>query len=194
MQPKCAEFVIPLFVLFASSVADADKLDDFKDAASRSGCEAVPYSSERSDCKSRQSDKDALCRDFSCSRGDAEKLLEKYKDKKRSLEEARARKNESAVRDLENVVKEIDERLREQRSAAEGRIRRAEDCVSAREKVQRVFSEVKSKVKDERDPALKPFVEKLVSHYEDEAERHLKPIEEVKRARENCAWVYSMSW
>lgn len=45
MQPKSVEFVIPLFLLLAPGVAAADKLDDFKDAASRSGCEAVPYSS-----------------------------------------------------------------------------------------------------------------------------------------------------
>lgn len=60
--------------------------------------------------------------------------------------------------------------------------------------MQRVFSDVKSKVKDERDPALNPYVEKLVSHYESEAERHVRPIEEARRARENCAWVYGMSW
>lgn len=177
-----------------SGVLLADKLDDFKEAASRTGCDAIPYSSDRSDCRSAQDDKDSRCRAFSCSRDEAERQLEKYKEKKKNLDEARARKNESAIRDLERAVKEIEDDLKERKYEADKRVDRAEACISAREKVQRVFSYVRSKVKDERDDALKPYAEKLASHYETEGERHARPIEEVKNARDNCRWVRSMSW
>src|SRR3954471_396390 len=52
-------------VLFASALALASIGDDFKDAANRDGCEAIPYSSERSSCISAGRDVDDWCKSSS---------------------------------------------------------------------------------------------------------------------------------
>ena len=44
-------------------------------------------------------------------------------------------------------------------------------------------------VKNENDPALKPYVDKLVEHFEKGAAEHVKPLEEAKTALANCEWV-----
>lgn len=180
-------------VLWPSMIL-ADKLDDFKEAASRTGCEAIPYSSDRSDCKSAQEKKDDRCRDFSCRRDEAERQLEKYKEKKKNLEEARERKNESAIRDLERAVKEIEDDLKDRKYDAGKRFDRAGACIDARLDVQKVFTYVRGMVEREFDEALKPYKERLITHYRSEAERHEKPISEVRNAQENCNRVRSMSW
>jgi hypothetical protein len=48
-------------------------------------------------------------------------------------------------------------------------------------------------VKGESDEALKPYIDRLVNHYDKGTEEHVKPIEDVKRALENCKWVASIS-
>ena len=43
------------------NAAHADKLDDFKEAAAKKGCESIPYSDLQSDCKSQQSEVKGWC-------------------------------------------------------------------------------------------------------------------------------------
>ena len=43
--------VFALFVLWSPRRALADKLDDFKEAVKETGCRAIPYNSERGECK-----------------------------------------------------------------------------------------------------------------------------------------------
>jgi chromosome segregation ATPase len=178
-----------VFMLWSPKNTAADKLDDFKEAASKAGCQAIPYSSERSECEDQQRRKDSECKDFGCARSEVEKLLEKLKEKRQNLSDAKSRKNESAIQDLENTVKELEKDLKERKNIAEKRINRCKDCISARERVQRVFSDVKSRVQNESDIALKSYVDKLVEHYEKGAAEHVKPLEEVRAALSNCEWV-----
>lgn len=179
--------------LLATTTAHADKLSDFKEAAGKTGCQAMPYNSERRSCEDAQRKKDELCKEFGCSRDKVEKQLEKLKEKRKNLEEAKSRKNEAAIPDLEKAVKELEESLKEAKETATERVRRCENCILARQAVQKVFATVKGMVKGESDEALKPYIEKLVEHYDKGTAEHVKPLEEVKGALENCKWVANIT-
>ena len=56
---------IVMGLLFAGSAVLAGVADDFKDAANRDGCEAIPYSSERSACNSAGREVDDWCKSSS---------------------------------------------------------------------------------------------------------------------------------
>src|SRR5690606_13976203 len=144
-----------------------------------SGCEAVPYSSERSECKSRQASKDSLCKSFGCELGGAEKALKELEQKRKSLAEARSRNNQAAIPALEKHVTRLEAELKRLKSDAEAKINRCDACIKAREEVQRVFTRVRTKVKGETDPALKPYIDKLVAHFDKGAQDHVKPINDV---------------
>ena len=174
-------------------VAGADKVEDFKEAAGKTGCEAIPYSSERSECKSEQEKKNAACKDLGCERPKVEKLLETLKEKRQNLADAKSRNNQAAIPDLEKAIKELEDALKARKAEAQRRVERCEDCIEARENVQEVFLEVKAKVKGESDPALKPYVDQLVQHYDKGAQEHVKPLDEAKAALANCKWVASIS-
>jgi hypothetical protein len=47
--------ILAVTLALGSSVAVADKLSDFKEAVGTVGCDSVPYSDLRSNCKSEQS-------------------------------------------------------------------------------------------------------------------------------------------
>lgn len=180
--------------LLMSGVASADKVSDFKTASEKKGCEAVPYSSEQSMCKTLSSKKDVACKNFSCLLDKTTKLVEKLQKKRENLKEAKERKNESAARDLEREIKRLEDAIDEAKDEATGRIRQADACIKAREDVQKHFDVVRSKVEDERDKALKPFIAILAPHFESEKEAHKRPIEEVRRARQNCEKVLKISY
>lgn len=190
---KRAVLALAFPLCLAGGVAVADKLDDFKEAAGKTGCDAIPYSSERSECKSQQEKKNASCKDFACNRAEVEKLQEKLKEKRQNLADAKSRNNEAAVPDLERAIKALEEELKARKAEAHKRIERCDDCIEARQNVQKVFAAVKSRVKNESDPALKPYIDQLVGHYDQGAKEHEKPLEEVKNALASCKWVASIS-
>jgi hypothetical protein len=80
------------------------------------------------------------------------------------------------------------------RSEAERRIRRCDDCIKAREDVQRQFAKILDMVQRETDQDLQQYIRDLVSHFKEGAASHVRPLEEVKGARANCEWVSRMSW
>ena len=182
------------FALLPAGLARADKVDDFKQAAGKSGCEAIPYSSEKGTCKGKQSHKDSVCKGFGCERPEAEKLLGKLKEKRKNLADAKSRNNQSAVPGLEHDINELLVRLEKLRSDAKQKIGVCENCIKAREEVQKVFGAVKSKVAAERDPVLKQYIDTLVAHYEKGAKEHEDPIKQVNAALTHCKWVSSMSF
>ena len=190
LGPSLITIVVANLVLWTSGHAHADKLDDFREAAGKTGCEAIPYSSERSDCNEQQRRKNSTCRDFGCSRDQVEQLLEKLKEKRQSLADARSRKNESVVADLEATVAELEGDLRDRKAKAEQKINRCNDCITARERVQRVFSDTIAKVKGESDSALQEYIRILVEHFQNGAVEHVKPLDEVRAALSNCEWAY----
>ena len=57
---RCS-FVITV-LMSIPSISIADVIDDFKEAASKTGCESIPFSSPRSNCKSIQRDITEYCK------------------------------------------------------------------------------------------------------------------------------------
>lgn len=101
--------VVPLVVMGGLGVALADKLSDFKSAASNDGCESIPYSDDRSTCTSQQSPVHEWCDGgrgvVSCIGGEsgtrqikdaidkAQRALETAKDAKRTADSNRSKSN-----------------------------------------------------------------------------------------------------
>jgi len=183
-----------VYALCFAAPALADKVDDFRTAASKSGCDAIPYTSEWRDCGTRRDAKERSCKDFGCSRGEVEKLLERLKEKRQNLADAKSRNNEAAVPDLERAIATIEEDLKTRKDEAYRRIRTCDECIAARKAVQKLFADVKAMVQGEADPLLQPYIEKLVAHYDKGAAEHVKPLEEVVQALDNCKWVSSVSY
>lgn len=182
-------------VLATASTASADKLSDFKTAADKKGCEAIPYSSERSDCKTYSRAKDDACNTkFSCDLRGHKKLLETLKEKQKNLNDAKARNNKESASALEKTVADLKGKIDKARKDARSNLQQADKCISAREKVQKHFERVRSLVEREREEALKPFVTKLVDHYKSEKETHQRPIKEVEQARGNCDEVSKLGY
>lgn len=174
--------------------AVAGKLEDFKEAASKRGCEAVPYADERRECKDRSDEKEKYCTEFSCDKRGADKALETLKEKRESLENAKNRKDEQAIPNLERAIRELEDQLKERKYEAQRRITRCEECIRRRESVQDQFKRVKNMVKNETDKELQQYVSTLVDHYEQGEQEHVEPINQVKNALSNCTDVASMSW
>src|SRR5438105_4996573 len=103
------QLVIGSFALLSSS-AWADKLDDFKDAVAREGCDSIPYSDVRSNCRSQQDDVHPWCdgskgpitcdpggtRDLRSKLEREQRELDALKDKRRDLEDKRSRAADDA--------------------------------------------------------------------------------------------------
>jgi hypothetical protein len=101
--------VVPLVMMAGLGIALADKLSDFKNAASNDGCESIPYSDYRSTCSSQQSPVHDWCDGgrgaVSCPGGEsgtrqikdavdkAQRALEAAKDAKRSADSNRSKSN-----------------------------------------------------------------------------------------------------
>lgn len=187
----CVVFVL-MFSLSGKAVAD--KLDDFKEAVNKEGCEAIPYQSERITCKDRSGDKDKICQGFTCDKADVTKDLETYKEKLKNLEDAKERNNEQGARSLEETVKSLEEKLEGHKKLAKERIENGYDCLETRERVQRSFSDGKQMVQAETDLALQQYVPDLIRKYESGREQHIGPMQETTKAIENCKWVSEISW
>jgi hypothetical protein len=189
-------FVVAVFafMLCLSGNAAADKVDDFKDAVKEKGCKAIPYQSERNTCKDRSNDKDLICQGFTCDKAEVVKDLETYKEKRKNLQDAKDRKDEQSARSLEETVKALEEKLEGHKRLAKERIENGLDCLEARERVQRSFSDAKQMVQAETDSALQPYIPDLVRIYEIGKDEHIVPMQQTTMAIENCRWVSEIVW
>jgi hypothetical protein len=172
----------------------AAKVDDFKEAATKEGCEAIPYPTERQSCKDRSGDKDRICQGFTCNKEEINKDLDNYKEKRQNLENAKARKDEQSVRSLEETVKSLDEKLKQQKKLAKDRIDNGTDCLETRERVQRSFSDAEVMVQKETDPDLQKYIPDLVRKYKKGREEHIRPMQETTTAIEGCKWASQITW
>jgi recombinational DNA repair protein RecR len=190
---RVAAFVTFIMLCLTGSAA-VDKLSDFKEAVTKENCDAIPYQSERITCKDRSKDKDRICVNFSCDKAQVAKDLETYKEKYQSLQNARSRKDEQSVRNLEETVKQLEEKLKGHVATAKERIDNGYNCLAAREYVQRSFSDAKQMVTGERDADLQQYIPDLVRKYEKGREEHIVPMQQTKHAIDNCQWVKEITW
>lgn len=168
--------------------------DDFREAAGKKGCEAIPYAKEKGECNTLHEDQERVCRNYSCDRELVEKTLQKYKDKTQSLQTAKNRNNQEAAESLEETVKELDEKLKEYKEAASETYHKCYDRLEARERVQRIFSDASGKVSQETDPGAKQYIPTLLGIYKVGRDEHVVPNQQVTAAADTCKWVSEISW
>lgn len=207
--------VVMVVGLLVAGVALAASLSDFKDAADRKGCEAIPYSDLRSTCQSKSRDVDEWCKGgrgkWSCQDLDPAGLLKQIenvkakvqalKREKEDLERARSNakddserssladkiaSKENTIRELEKKLEEWNRKLEEEKGAAKDRMQIGEKCLENRVEVTRVFQSAKERARNETDPEIKPYAEKLVRHYEDGERGHAEEISLVRRGVGMC--------
>ncbi len=168
--------------------------DDFREASGKGGCEAIPYETERDECKTLSQEQRKTCKEFSCNRSDVEKTLQRYKVKTQNLRDAKDRNNQEAAESLEEEVNKLEDKLKEYKETANETVHECYDCLEAREKVQRAFSDASEKVSQETDPGAKQYVPKLLDIYKDGRDEHVVAMQQVTKAADNCKWVSEISW
>lgn len=196
-------------------VARADKVDDFKDASTKEGCEAIPYSDTLSNCRSSMKDVSHWCGGYKgpvkCDVGPTGDLItqidkeQKYivdaKDQRRELEDKRARavdarkkadlraQIEQLDKDVDASTKRIEEAkkaLAKQKDTLEGIMYTISKCTEARNAVLKEVVTAREKVAGESDPALKEFADKLRGKYEGFTKIHETQIKELTKSSEVC--------
>jgi hypothetical protein len=185
-------FVFPLF-LARDAMAD-NKTDDFKEAASKDGCAAIPYLDDRNLCEERYEDQKRVCQGYTCQKADFDKDLAEYKEKSQNLQEANDRKNEEAAHDLEAKVEKLKAKLEAYKQSAEERVEHCKDCLETRERVQRSFSDAIEKIQREDSPELKEYISILIQKFKDGRDAHVVPMQDVTKAMSNCQAVSDASW
>jgi CDGSH-type Zn-finger protein len=198
--------ITPLLVLATlSSTALADKLDDFKDAVTRDGCDSIPYSDLRSSCRSQQSDVHPWCDGsrgpVTCDSGATGNLrvrlvgeqrrLAELSEKRRDLEDKRSRSaddNDKAklTNEIEGVEKDIEATKKEieivsadiekRRELVDKTIYTLGKCIDYRRAVMNVFAYATDKVRGESEPDIKPYAEILRNKYPEQIRGHEEQI------------------
>ena len=211
----CDEGDVCFLAICVSGIALASIADDFKDAANKDGCDAVPYSSERSSCNSLGRDVDDWCknssRKWSCDDLDPsgltrniDNVTSKISDLKREKSDLEDKRNHSSdeserkdlegkieekkgqIDDLEKKVEAWKKQLETEKSMARDRQAFGDKCVANRVEVQKLFASVKSKVQNETDPDAKQYASKLVEIYTRAEKGHQEAIEITNRGIEKC--------
>ena len=94
---------ITLLTCLLSFSVHADKLDDFKNAVGKSGCESIPYSDLSSNCSSQGKDMHPWCDGkqgpVACDRGVSYKLKQDLETERRKYDDLRRKKS-----DLESAI------------------------------------------------------------------------------------------
>lgn len=171
-----SRLVVLVFSLFSNSLAVADKADDFKDAATKTGCESIPYSDQRNQCRSQQAYVDEWCKGSrgptSCTPNAKVTLINKqvteYREldelsnKRKEVEEKRARaSDDSEKRKWTDALEDLDKKINESKrtldqlakeiSSYKDRVHQTIDtlnkCIDYREAVMNVFSYSTDKVR-----------------------------------------------
>jgi predicted RNase H-like nuclease (RuvC/YqgF family) len=204
--------IVAALVLMTGIVL-AQSVNDYKDAAEKSGCGLIVYSSERSTCDDRGPRIDDYCktRTWSCDGLDPEGLkknIEGVKQKIESLKKERdelqnkksSAKDDSEKRDLEDKISDKEKEIRtledkvtewerkidDEKKEIRNRLSVGKQCKDYRVDVQKAFADAKYKFERESSPEIKPFAEKIVKKIESEESGHKTAIEIVQRGIEKC--------
>ncbi len=179
-----------LSLVFVAGLSMAADVLGFSTAAHQGkGCGSIPYPVARKECEDYQTDKDKTCKNFGNRKTEVQKLIKTVEEKTKSLEEARQRNNKWVIPDLETAIAKARKDITGIQADAAGMIQSCTECISARKRVQRVFSEVKTKVQAEKDEELQPYIPTLVKKYEDGAVSHQQPIVDVESAKAAWMWI-----
>lgn len=212
--------IVALMAVAGGSIAHADKLSDFQDAKKaaedKKGCESIPYSGLRDNCKSQQENVHPYCdgdkgpvscgsesitRQLKDAIDRAKTNIENLKSKKRDLEDQRSRATDDSEKsrldkELEQVDKDIYEagkRLDQAVADLEARKKLVSDaidtigkCLDYRRAVMNVFATAQDNVRGENDDQIQPLARFLRDYYEEGKRGHALAIEAKNNALETC--------
>jgi len=202
-----------LFVCEATTWAD--KLDDFKEAVNKIGCESIPYSDGRSDCNSQQGEVHRWCdgekgpvtcelsatRDLQSKLASEQKNNEALRDKRRDLNDKRSHASDdqeksSLTSEIEAIDKDIEastkkiEGLKSDLDNRKYSIQKIMDtinkCIDYRRAVMNVFAYAQDKVRGENDPDIQPYARQLRDKYEESKRGHEIQITNRNNSLDDC--------
>jgi chromosome segregation ATPase len=199
-----------------ASAALAGVADDFRDASTRKGCGSIPYSSERSECETRQQQVNYWCKtmEWNCNGLDTTGLRNTVENVARNIanltqeKEELARKISSAKDDAERrdweaklkdklnqvaaqeaKVNGWKNEIEQKKKTASSRKAIGQSCKSNREGVNAIFRSVESKVANESDVNAKQYVQKLLDTYKAEFPGHEAAISDADLGVQKCEAV-----
>ena len=204
-----------LLLLSGGTAAHADKLDDFKEAAANSGCNSIPYTDLRRNCRSQQSEVHPWCDGgrgpVSCATGVTAQLrvdltreqrrLDDQLQRRRELEDKRARaaddiertRYDAELHQLDNEIattkRRVDEVQREigtRKDLVDKTIYTLQKCLDYRRAVTNVFAYTTDKVHGESAAELKPYAEQLRAKWAAEISGHADAINNKTNALTHC--------
>ncbi|HEU0034476.1 MAG TPA: hypothetical protein VFQ53_27825 [Kofleriaceae bacterium] len=208
---KVSKIGIAASLMFFAGVVAAGIADDFKNASNSTGCDAIPYSSERETCK--RADVDGWCKSkkWSCDDLDPsglnrniDNVNSKISDLKKEQSDLESKRNnakdDSERRDYDDKIKDkknqiealqakVDawkKQIDSERSLARDRQDVGERCIAERKTVQKAFADAKYKVERESDADAKQYASKLVSIYDSEAKGHQEAIDITQKGIDKC--------
>jgi DNA repair exonuclease SbcCD ATPase subunit len=182
-------------------------------AKDRKGPESIPYSSLREEAKTKQEKMNELCKTdaWTCDGLETKSLREEIKGRTANIED---RKNEvsklksdlsnaktddekkelqnkidAQEKELETKVKELEFKqtsLKTDLSDIDIRIEKGNKCLEARDEVQKVYDNAKSKAGAETDPEKKEIASQLITYWETRKAEHDKIYNDVKGGLDKC--------
>ncbi len=203
-----------LVVCAGVALAYTATLDEFKEAVKHTGCESIPYSDLRGDCKGKASDRDDWCKNkgkFTCDdldprglkqqidnidgklkelKAQRDTLKDKRSDAKDDEERKKLDEQVAAVEDqIDKLDKKLDEmkhRLDEEKHQIDDRIYIGQHCLDSRNDVQDKFDRARSAADSESDEQIKPLARQLIELWNKGSDDHKKITADTKTAVEQC--------
>ena len=203
-------------ILVLGSVAVADKLSDFKEAAGKAGCDSIPYGDLRSDCASQSGyvhdwcdggRGPVTCTDEQITRqlkenvDRARQRVDELEQKRRDLDDRRGRATDDeererlgkelaqVERDLYEAKQRVDQAVRELEARAKlvsDAIYNLDQCLAYRRAVMNIFAYAIDRVRGETDDDVKPYARQLRDQWESEKRGHEMQISAREKAVDTC--------
>jgi hypothetical protein len=174
-------------------------------------CQSIPYADYQDACVRKQAEVDRWCEGWSCKGMDPVELqkrieaLKVHRDAVRgekenlerqmsSLTDDAAKREaedkiegltdtiESAERQRDVIEKEVEEASRQ----ISDQLYKGKACRDAREGVNEVYRNAKSRAASESDTAIAPLAKRLIAHWDDTEKGHEQEIVEIKLGIERC--------
>ncbi len=178
--------------------ARAQSLQDFVDAEKEEGCKSIPYSTQKGNCSSYQSDVDKWCAEKrSCQPFNVEaitKNIEGITGKLKSLQEDTSkatndedkRKIQQSIDELTKTLEDLKKKVTDDKYDMKKLLDNGEHCRDYRGKVQLEFIEAGRKADSESDPAIKPIAQRLSVTWKNGMEKHINEFQKASNDVEYC--------
>ena len=206
----------PVILLLTVFSAQSQTLDDWKAALSAAqsdrGCESIPYSNYRDECKRKSEKVEELCKTdkWSCQGLETRKLREnitgltekiaRLKSDKDQLNDQKSRATDDEKKELGNKIDQVEKEIYERSkdldfmkksletdlSDIELRLYKGGQCLDARTDVQKSFESAVSDGNRESDPEIKAIAKDLIDYWRRKRDEHEKAFQDTKQGIENC--------